>query len=56
VLVLFHFSGRGKTSGLEIEQAGSEAAGLFYLMDGKVTRIVLYFDRDAALEAVGLSE
>ena len=56
VLVLFHFSGRGKTSGLEIEQAGSEAAGLFYIRHGKVTRIVLYFDRDAALEAVGLSE
>jgi ketosteroid isomerase-like protein len=56
VLVLFHFSGHGKTSGLEVEQMGSQAAGLFQIRDGKVTRIDLYFDRSAALEAVGLSE
>ena len=56
VLVLFHFSGRGKRSGLEVEQMGSTAAGLFHIRDGKVTRLVLYFDRSAALEAVGLRE
>jgi ketosteroid isomerase-like protein len=56
VLVLFHFSGRGKTSGLEVEQMGSAAAGLFHIREGQVTRIVLYFDRSAAVEAVGLSE
>jgi ketosteroid isomerase-like protein len=56
VLVLFHFSGRGKTSGLEVEQMGSAAAGLFHIREGKVTRIVLYFDRSKCLEAAGLSE
>jgi len=56
VLVLFHFSGRGKRSGVEVEQMGSKAAGLFTLQEGKVTRIVLYFDRRAALEAIGLRE
>jgi ketosteroid isomerase-like protein len=56
ILVLFHFTGRGKTSGLEVEQMGSRAAGLFHIRDGKVTRIVLHFDRSAALEAAGLSE
>lgn len=54
VLVLFHFGGRGKASGLEVEQMGSEAAGLFFLSDGRVTRVVLYFDRNAALDAAGL--
>ncbi len=56
VLVLFHFRGRGKTSGLEVERMGSEAGAVFHLRDGKVTRIVLHFDRAEALEAVGLSE
>ena len=56
VLVLFRFSGRGKRSGLEVEQIASQAGGLFHVQDGKVTRIVLYFDRAAALEAVGLGE
>jgi hypothetical protein len=56
VLVLFHFAGRGKASGLEIERMGSEAGAVFHLREGKVTRIALYFDRGAALEAVGLSE
>jgi ketosteroid isomerase-like protein len=56
VLVLLHASGRGKTSGLEVEPIGSKAAVLFHIRDGRVTKIVLYFDRTAALEAVGLRE
>ena len=56
VLVLFHFSGRGKRSGVEVEQMQSKAAGLFHLQEGKVTRIVLHFDRSDALKAAGLSE
>jgi len=56
VLVLFHFGGRGKRSGVEVEQMGSKAAGLFHLQEGKVTKIVLYFDRSEALEAAGLRE
>lgn len=53
ILVLFHFSGRGKASGVQVEQTGGKAAAVFHLRDGKVTRIVLHFDRAAALESVG---
>jgi ketosteroid isomerase-like protein len=56
VLVLFHFEGRGKASGVELGQIGSAAAGIFEIRDGLVTRIEWYFDASAALEAMGLSE
>ena len=56
VLLLFHVSGRGRTSGLEVEQMGTKAAGLFHLRDGQVTRFVAYFDGERALEAAGLGE
>jgi ketosteroid isomerase-like protein len=55
VLALNHFSGRGKTSGLEIGQIRSKAAALFHLRDGKVTRLVLYWDRERALAELGLA-
>jgi ketosteroid isomerase-like protein len=53
VLALTKASGRGKTSGLEI---GNTAAELFEIHDGKVTRIVNYFDRGHALADLGLEE
>ena len=56
VLVLGQLSGRGKTSGLEIGQLHSRGANVFHLRGGKVTRIVTYWDRERALEAVGLRE
>ena len=56
VLVLVKLSGRGKASGLEVGQIQAKGANLFHVRGGKVTRIVVYFDRSAALEAVGLSE
>ncbi len=56
VLVLNHFSGRGKTSGLEIEQMRAKGAHVVHIRDGKVTRSVTYFDRDAALKVLGLSD
>jgi ketosteroid isomerase-like protein len=55
VLVLVHLMGRGKTSGLELRQVRSKGADLFHVHDGKVTRIVLYFDRDRALADLGLA-
>jgi ketosteroid isomerase-like protein len=55
VLVLAHFSGRGKTSGLEIAQLQSRGAHLFHIRGGKVTRIVNYLDRDHALADLGLA-
>lgn len=51
VLVLVRASGRGKISALPIDQRGAE---VFEIHDGKVTRIVVYFDRDRALADLGL--
>jgi ketosteroid isomerase-like protein len=56
VLVLVRFSGRGKTSGMEIGQVQAEAANLFHVRSGKVTRFVLYWSRDRALADLGLAE
>jgi len=43
VLVLARFSGRGKTSGLEMAQL---AANIFTLRAGKVVALTIYWDRD----------
>jgi ketosteroid isomerase-like protein len=55
VLVLAHWTGRGKTSGLELRQMRTSAATLFHIRDDKVTRIVGYFDRECALADLGLA-
>jgi ketosteroid isomerase-like protein len=52
ILVLDSFSGRGKTSGLQIAQ---KAAQLFEIRDCKVTRIVVYFDRARAFADLGVA-
>jgi ketosteroid isomerase-like protein len=54
VLVLAHFSGRGKTSGLELGQMRTEGANLFHFRDGKVTRLVHYLVRERALAELGV--
>jgi ketosteroid isomerase-like protein len=56
VLVLMHNSGRGKASGFQLGELQTRGANLFHLRDGKVSRLVLYYDRALALQAVGLSE
>ena len=53
VIVLDRPSGRGKISGLEIGQAKS--ATLFQIRGGKVTRLVLYWDRNRMFADLGLA-
>jgi ketosteroid isomerase-like protein len=53
VLVLTRASGRGKTSGIEVE---SKRAQLLHIRGGKVTRSVYYHDREQALADLGLKE
>ncbi len=55
VLVLGHYRGRGRTSGVDLGKMGTEGASLYHLRDGKVTKIVGYFDRDRALAELGLA-
>ena len=54
VLVLGHYGGRGKTSGLDLGQTGAKGATLFHIHGGKVTSLVIYWDRERALAEVGL--
>jgi ketosteroid isomerase-like protein len=54
VLVLVNYSGRGRTSGLELGQMRARQAQLLHVRDGRVTRFVSYWDRDRALADLGL--
>ena len=55
VLVLFQFRGRGRTSGVTIEEIGGNGAGLFHVRGGKVIRFVGYLDRERVLAELGLT-
>ena len=56
VLVLMQHGGRGKASGVGIENMKTEGANVFHLRAGRVTRLVLYWDREHALADLGLKE
>lgn len=53
VLVLTYASGRAKASGLQI---GQMRANVFHLRGGKVTKLVVYWDRELALADLGLAK
>jgi ketosteroid isomerase-like protein len=52
VLVLGRMRGRGRISGAKGE---TETANLFHIREGKVTRLVLYQNRDHAFADLGLA-
>ena len=55
VFVLVRWSGRGKTSGLDLlGEARSMGAFVFHVRDGKVTELVCYFDRERAFADLSL--
>ena len=56
VLLLVDRSVRGKASGLELAQLHAKTAHLFHIRDGKVTRLVAYFEPGRALADLGLTE
>jgi ketosteroid isomerase-like protein len=45
--------GRGKGSGLEID---ADVANLVTVRDGKIARLEMFWDRDAALHAAGVGQ
>jgi ketosteroid isomerase-like protein len=56
VLVLSKFLARGKRSGLELGQIQTKGAALFNIRNGKVIKVVRYWDRERALSELGLKE
>jgi ketosteroid isomerase-like protein len=56
VLVLTRLSGRGKTSGIDLQQMHAKGADILELRGGRVSRFVLYWNREHALADLGLSE
>ncbi len=53
--MLHGWSGRGKSSGLELGLMRAKAATLFQVRGGKVSSLVIYFDRERAVADLGLS-
>jgi len=55
VAAFVQLSGRGRGSELELGQMRTTSLALFELAGGKVVRLALYWDRERALDELGLS-
>jgi ketosteroid isomerase-like protein len=55
VLVLAHFEGRAKISGLDMAAADAKGANLFHIRDGRVARLEVWGERRTALADLGLT-
>jgi ketosteroid isomerase-like protein len=56
VLALGRFSGRGRRSGVDLAQMRAPGANVFHVREGRVIRIVSYWDRQRALADLGMEE
>jgi ketosteroid isomerase-like protein len=56
VLGLHHFTAAGKRSGLELGSIRHQGAAVYTIREGRVTRLVHYFDRERGLEDLGLAD
>jgi hypothetical protein len=54
LILLRDSSGHGKASGVDLGTVQGKKANLFELRGGKVTRYVVWFDRNRALADLGL--
>jgi ketosteroid isomerase-like protein len=55
VLVSVRVTGRGRKSGLDVGEMHNEVTTLFHIRDGKVTKLLRYFDRERAYADAGLT-
>ena len=55
LVVLVHLGGSGRTSGLELDQIGAKTAHMLHLQRGRVTKLVVYWNRDRAFADLGLT-
>lgn len=55
VLVFLTNSGRGRGSGIDLGGISTKAANLFTIRGGKVTSLILYWNREEAISDLGLT-